>query len=254
MVPTMGALHERHLSLVALARRRADQVVVSIFVNPTQFAPNEDLANYPRSFDADILALAQAEADLVWAPAVETMYPDGLATWIAPSGPAVVGLEDAFRPSFFRGVATVVAKLLSQCLPDFAVFGEKDYQQLKVVKRMVRDLDMPVKIIAGRTVREADGLALSSRNVYLSPTERAIAPTLYHVLTRCADQIRAARPILKVLADGRKVIEEAGFTLDYFEARPSETLEPVGRDYRGPLRLLVAARLGATRLIDNIAA
>jgi len=249
----MGALHEGHLSLVALARRSAAQVVVSIFVNPTQFGPNEDLVDYPRSFDADVLALARANADLVWAPAVETMYPEGLATWIVPSGPAVVGLEDACRPSFFRGVATVVAKLLSQCLPDFAVFGEKDYQQLKVVKRMVQDLDMPVKIIAGRTIRDPDGLALSSRNVYLSPTERAIAPTLYHVLSRCVDQIRAARPIPKVLADGRKAIEEAGFTLDYFEARHSETLEPVAGDYRGPLRLLVAARLGATRLIDNIA-
>src|SRR6185503_7409865 len=170
LVPTMGALHEGHLSLVRRARRRADRVVVSIFANPAQFAPAEDFSTYPRTFAADVAALAEEQVDLVWAPAtVAVMYPEGFATRIVPEGPAVAGLEDAFRPDFFKGVATVVAKLFMQVAPDIAVFGEKDYQQLKVVTRMARDLDLPLKVIGAPTVREPDGLAMSSRNVYLTP-------------------------------------------------------------------------------------
>ena len=168
LVPTMGALHAGHLALVKRAQRRADRVIVSIFVNPTQFAPTEDLKTYPRTFDADIAALARVGADLVWAPSAETMYPRGFATRVVPEGPATVGLEDAFRPHFFAGVATVVAKLFVQCDADIAAFGEKDYQQLKVVTQMARDLDLKTRIVAVPTVRERDGLALSSRNAYLS--------------------------------------------------------------------------------------
>ena len=182
LVPTMGALHAGHHALVKLARRRADRVTVSIFVNPTQFAPNEDLATYPRTFAADVAALGDGGADLVWAPSTATMYPDGFATRIVPQGPALAGLEDAFRPHFFAGVATVVAKLLIQCEPDIAVFGEKDYQQLVVVRRLTRDLGLKTRIVGAPTVREPDGLALSSRNRYLSAKERAAAPTLYRVL------------------------------------------------------------------------
>ncbi len=183
LVPTMGALHKGHLALVRLARRRADRVVVSIFVNPAQFAPNEDFSSYPRTWDADIAALSQLSVDAIWAPNIATMYPDGFATRIVPGGPALAGLEDKFRPHFFGGVCTVVAKLLLQVAPDFATFGEKDYQQLKVVTAMARDLDIPTKIVGLPTVREKDGLAMSSRNAYLSADERAIAPTLYRVLT-----------------------------------------------------------------------
>ncbi len=252
LLPTMGALHAGHLALVRLARRKADRVVVSIFVNPTQFAPHEDLASYPRRFDEDMAALARTGADLVWAPSMAVMYPKGFATRIAPQGPASAGLEDAFRPHFFGGVATVVAKLLIQCLPDAAIFGEKDFQQLRVVKALARDLDIPVKIVAAPIVREKDGLALSSRNVYLSPQERAIAPTLHRVLVDCSAKIKQGRPLGEALADGRAAIERAGFALDYLEARHAQTLKPVTSAKDGPVRLLVAAKLGKTRLIDNI--
>ena len=251
LVPTMGALHEGHLSLVRLAQRRADRAVVSIFVNPTQFAPHEDLATYPRTFAADLAALSHLRADLVWAPGADLMYPADFATRIAPEGPALVGLEDRFRPHFFGGVATVVAKLLLQCLPDIAVFGEKDYQQLMVVTQMVKDLAVPVKIIGGRTVREQDGLAMSSRNAYLSASERAAAPALYRVLRRCAETIGDGQDVDVALADGRADIERSGFAVDYLEARHAHTLKPLGARER-PLRLLVAARIGSTRLIDNI--
>lgn len=252
LVPTMGALHEGHLSLVRLARRRAGRVVVSIFVNPAQFAPSEDFATYPRSFASDLAALARGGADLVWAPPVTTMYPGDFATRVVPEGPAAAGLEDAIRPHFFAGVATIVAKLFVQCLPDFAVFGEKDYQQLKVVTRMARDLDLPVKVVGIPTVREKDGLAMSSRNAYLAPDERAAAPTLYRVLILCAGKIAKGRPVATVLAEGREAIERAGFRLDYLEARHAETLAPVASAKDGPVRLLVAARIGKTRLIDNV--
>jgi pantoate--beta-alanine ligase len=252
LVPTMGALHEGHLSLVRLARRRAPGVIVSIFVNPAQFAPEEDFATYPRSFDADLAALARAGIDLVWTPSVEIMYPKGFATRISLGGPARVGLEDASRPHFFDGVATVVAKLLIQCAPDIAVFGEKDFQQLKVVSRLVSDLDLPVTIAAAPIVRENDGLAMSSRNAYLSSDERAVAPTLYRVLLACADRIARGEPIVAAVAQGRAEVELAGFRLDYLEARHAETLEKAESMRDGPLRLLVAARIGRTRLIDNM--
>lgn len=252
LIPTMGALHAGHFSLVRHARRRADAVVVSIFVNPRQFAPTEDFGSYPRDFERDLKALSELGVDLIWAPAEKAMYPDGFSTAISPAGPAKAGLEDAFRPHFFGGVATVVAKLFLQVTPDFAMFGQKDYQQLKVVTRMARDLDLPLKVVGCPTVREKDGLALSSRNVYLSAAERQTAPVLYRVLKDSAAKIKAGRPMAGVLADGRAAIEKSGFAVDYFEARHAETLEPVGALADGPVRLLVAAKLGRTRLIDNI--
>jgi pantoate--beta-alanine ligase len=253
LVPTMGALHVGHLALVRRARQRADRVVVSIFVNPAQFAPHEDFASYPRTFDADVEALAALGVDLVWAPTPEIMYAPGFATMVQVKGPAAADLEDRFRPHFFGGVATVVAKLFAQCRPDFALFGEKDYQQLKTVSRMAADLDLKVKVIAVPTVREKDGLALSSRNVYLSPVERAAAPALYRLLNESAARIAAGEPIAKVMSEGWIAIEAAGFAVDYFEARHAETLARVETLGDGPIRLLAAARLGKTRLIDNIA-
>jgi len=253
LVPTMGALHPGHLSLVRLARRRARYVIVSIFVNPAQFAPDEDFASYPRSFDADIAALAQAGVDLVWTPSVDVMYPAGFATRVVLEGPAKVGLEDAFRPQFFDGVATVVSKLLIQCAPDLAVFGEKDFQQLKVVTRLAADLDFPVKILAAPILRESDGLAMSSRNAYLSSQQRAAAPTLYNVLAACAGRIARGEQIMRVLDEGSAAIKRAGFRLDYLEARHAETLERIESIQDAPLRLLVAGRIGRTRLIDNVA-
>ena len=212
LVPTMGALHRGHLALVREARkRRARRVVVSIFVNPAQFAPHEDFASYPRRFADDIAALTRRKVDLVWAPSPATMYPDGFATRIAPAGAAKAGLEDKFRPHFFGGVATVVAKLFTQVAPDFAMFGEKDYQQLRVVTQMAKDLDLPVKIVGVPTVREKDGLALSSRNAYLSETRAQLAPTLYRVLKASAADIKGGEPIARVLDGGRAKIELAGF-------------------------------------------
>jgi pantoate--beta-alanine ligase len=253
LVPTMGALHGGHLALVRAARRRAKRVIVSIFVNPAQFGPQEDFASYPRTWDADLAALAEMAVDLVWAPPVTAMYPSGFATHIVPEGPATAGLEDKFRPHFFAGVATVVGKLLIQCAPDIAMFGEKDYQQLKVVTRLAKDLDLPVKIVAVATVREQDGLALSSRNSYLSASERAAAPTLQRVLKDCAAKIARGELAARVLDEGAAAIERAGFVLDYLEARHADTLAPVASLEDGPIRLLVAARIGKTRLIDNIA-
>src|ERR1700743_1196094 len=182
LVPTMGALHDGHVSLVRLAKRRAKRVIVSIFVNPTQFAPTEDFSSYPRTWKEDIAKLAVEQVDAVWHPDVKTMYPDGFATRIVPEGPARAGLEDRFRPHFFGGVATVVGKLFTQCRPDVAIFGEKDFQQLRVVAQMGRDLDLGVKVIGSKTVRERDGLAMSSRNVYLSGDERRIASELHRAM------------------------------------------------------------------------
>jgi len=253
LVPTMGALHRGHLKLVAEARRRARRVVVSIFVNPTQFAPHEDFGSYPRTFASDLAALAEARADLVWAPTAEVMYPPGFATRIAPEGAATAGLEDKFRPHFFGGVCTVVAKLFLQTAPDIAMFGQKDYQQLRVVTQMAKDLDLPLKVIGIPTVREKDGLALSSRNAYLSEEERARAPTLYRVLKAAATGIKAGKPIARVLDAGRAEITAAGFALDYLEARHALTLAPIVSRGDGPIRLLVAAKIGKTRLIDNLA-
>jgi pantoate--beta-alanine ligase len=253
LVPTMGALHAGHLALVRAARRRARHVVVSVFVNPAQFAPNEDFGSYPRTWDADMAALAKLSVDAIWAPSVATMYPESFDTRIAPGGPALAGLEDKFRPHFFGGVCTVVAKLLLQVAPDFATFGEKDYQQLQVVTAMVRDLNIATTIVGVPTVREKDGLAMSSRNAYLSADERAAAPALHGVLKACAERLKDGGPIGIVLAEGKSAIERAGFTIDYLEARHAETLKPVGSITSGPVRLLVAARIGRTRLIDNVA-
>lgn len=253
LVPTMGALHRGHLALVKEARRRADRVVVSIFVNPTQFAPTEDFGSYPRTFDTDIAALSEAEVELVWAPTAEVMYPEGFATRIEPAGAAKAGLEDKFRPHFFGGVATVVAKLFTQVTPDVAVFGQKDYQQLRVVTQMAKDLDLPLKVVGLPTVRERDGLALSSRNAYLSEAERAAAPMLARVLNACAGRINRREPIEMVLEEGLAELKHAGFAVDYLEARHALTLAPAGSLKDGPIRLLVAAKLGKTRLIDNLA-
>jgi pantoate--beta-alanine ligase len=252
LIPTMGALHEGHFSLVEHARKRADAVAVSIFVNPRQFAPTEDFGSYPRNFEIDVAALSSLGVDLVWAPTDLAMYPQGFSTAITPGGPAVAGLEDAFRPHFFGGVATVVAKLFLQVTPDFAMFGQKDYQQLKVVTRMAKDLDLPLKVVGCPTMRERDGLALSSRNIYLSAEERQIAPVLYRVLKQSAARIKAGDRVEMVLADGRTAIASAGFALDYLEARHAETLDTLTAGADEPIRLLVAARLGRTRLIDNI--
>src|SRR5262249_17526575 len=227
LVPTMGALHKGHFTLVRHARRRAAKVIVSIFVNPAQFAPTEDLASYPRTFARDLAELAKLDVDFVWAPGADVMYPQGFATRIVPEGPALAGLEDKFRPHFFGGVATVVAKLFTQCRPDIAMFGEKDFQQLKVVTRMAKDLDLPVRVVGVPTVREPDGLALSSRNAYLSDEERAVAPTLYRVLMACAGRISDGTPIAKTLDEGRSEIAAGGFALDYLEARHAETLAAI---------------------------
>src|SRR4051794_12330196 len=253
LVPTMGALHDGHVSLVRLAKRRAQKVVVSIFVNPTQFAPTEDFGSYPRTWKADVAKLAAEKVDLIWNPDVKAMYPDGFATRIVPEGPALAGLEDRFRPHFFGGVATVVGKLFTQCRPDVAIFGEKDFQQLRVVAQMARDLDLGVKVIGSRTVRERDGLAMSSRNVYLSPQERQTATTLYRAMKESAGRIRAGEAVAVAMARGAAMITAAGFELDYFEVRHAATLAPVISRKDGPLRILVAAKLGTTRLIDNMA-
>lgn len=252
LVPTMGALHDGHVSLVRLAKRRAAKVIVSIFVNPAQFAPSEDFGSYPRTWKADVTRLAAEDVDLIWNPNVKTMYPDGFATKILTEGPATVGLEDRFRPHFFGGVTTVVGKLFTQCRPDFAMFGEKDYQQLRVVTRMAADLDLGVKVIGSRTVRERDGLAMSSRNVYLSAEERQLAPALYRAMKESVKRLRAGDNIEAAMAGGAELISDAGFILDYFEARHAETLEPIASVKDGPVRILVAAKLGNTRLIDNV--
>lgn len=252
LVPTMGALHAGHLSLVDAAKQRAGRTILSIFVNPTQFAPGEDFTAYPRAFARDVAAFAAAGGDLVFAPEVETIYPADFATTVLVGGPAKAGLEDKFRPDHFAGVATVVAKLFQQCRPDLAVFGEKDYQQLKVIARMVRDLDLGVEIVPAPTLRAKDGLALSSRNEYLSPEERARAPLLYAALLRCREALRNGSALETTLATARGTLATAGFAVDYLEARHAETLAPVVEG-EAPVRLLAAAQLGATRLIDNIA-
>src|ERR1700752_2610048 len=206
LVPTMGALHDGHVSLVRVAKRRARRVVVSIFVNPTQFAPTEDFGSYPRTWKADVAKLAAQNVDLIWSPDVKAMYPDGFASRILTEGPATAGLEDRFRPHFFGGVTTVVGKLFAQCRPDVAVFGEKDFQQLRVVTQMARDLDLGVKVIGSRTVRERDGLAMSSRNVYLSPAERQTATVLYRAMNDSVERIQAGEAIASAVARGAETI------------------------------------------------
>jgi pantoate--beta-alanine ligase len=253
LVPSMGALHAGHLSLVAEAKKRAQRTILSIFVNPTQFAAGEDFKSYPRSFAHDFAEFAAAEGDLIFAPEVAEIYPASFATTVSIGGPAKAGLEDKFRPDHFAGVATVVLKLLNECQPDLAIFGEKDYQQLNVITRMVRDFDLGIEIVAMPTVRAKDGLALSSRNQYLSPQERANAPLLYAALLRCRDALRGGVAVETALNAARAALAVAGFDVDYVEARHAETLMPVATLGEGPIRLLAAARLGATRLIDNIA-
>jgi pantoate--beta-alanine ligase len=253
LVPTMGALHDGHVSLVRLAKQRARKVAVSIFVNPAQFAPTEDYGSYPRTWKADLAKLTAEGVDLIWNPDVTTMYPAGFASRILTEGPATVGLEDRFRPHFFGGVATVVGKLFTQCRPDVAIFGEKDFQQLRVVTRMATDLDLGVKVIGSKTVRERDGLAMSSRNVYLSPEQRRVAPMLFQAMKETARHLRTGVDVQAAQASAVEAITAAGFTLDYFETRHAETLAPVASIKDGPLRILVAAKIGTTRLIDNIA-
>jgi pantoate--beta-alanine ligase len=246
LVPTMGALHDGHVSLVRLARRRAKKVVVSIFVNPTQFAPTEDFGSYPRTWKSDVASLAAEGVELIWNPDVKVMYPDGFATRIVPEGPATAGLEDRFRPHFFGGVATVVGKLFTQVRPDVAIFGEKDFQQLRVVSQMARDLDLGVRVVGSKTVRERDGLAMSSRNVYLSPDERRVAPTLYEAMKESAGRLRAGDDLDAAMAAGAEMVVGAGFMLDYFEVRHAGTLAPIASVKDGPMRILVAAKIGKT--------
>jgi pantoate--beta-alanine ligase len=253
LVPTMGALHEGHLSLVRLAGEAARRVVVSLFVNRPQFGSEKDFSTYPRSEAADAAKLAATSAALIYAPTMETMYPEGYATTVTVEGPAQ-DLEGRIRPGHFAAVATVVSKLFIQCAPDIAVFGEKDYQQLLVVRRLVRDLDLPVRILAGPTIREADGLALSSRNAHLSPKERAIAPALYRALAQLAAEVQGARAsaIEPACRAARDALLAAGFAqVDYVVVHDAETLSPIER-VTAPARALAAARLGHTRLIDNV--
>ena len=252
MVPTMGALHAGHLALVEAARQQADRVIVTIFVNPAQFAEGEDLGRYPRSEADDLEKLRPFEPEIVFAPPAEEIYPQGFDTTICVGGPSA-GLESDTRPHFFTGVATVVTKLLLAGLPDFATFGEKDYQQLLVVKKLVRDLNILTAIIACPTIREPDGLALSSRNAYLSPDERAAAPRLFETLNSIATQVGAGKTIDDVLVQASRDLERAGFAIDYLIVRNAQTLEPVSDPAPEPLRALAAARLGSTRLIDNVA-
>jgi pantoate--beta-alanine ligase len=253
LVPTMGALHAGHISLIDRAREEADRVIVSIFVNPTQFSPSEDFAKYPRTFDDDLQKLHTAQTDLCFAPDVTEMYPQGFATSILVDGVARADLEDHFRPTHFTGVATIVAKLLIQAQADVAIFGEKDYQQLQVVKRMALDLDIPTRIVGAPTLREPDGLAMSSRNVYLSPVERTRATALYRALREAASRVKAGDRIGDAMRAATETMVGAGFEIDYLEARHADTLARIADRDEGPIRLLAAARLGATRLIDNIA-
>ena len=251
LVPTMGALHAGHISLTHLARQTASRCVVSIFVNPTQFAPHEDFSKYPRTLDADLEKLAAAGVDAVYAPTPDVMYPPGFATTVSLAGPAVAGLEDRFRPTHFAGVATVVAKLFTQAMPDVAVFGEKDFQQLAVIRRMTKDLDLAVDVIGAPTIRESDGLAMSSRNVYLDAKERAVAPLLHRTLQDCAARIKAGGDARQNLVEAARTLTEAGFALDYLELRDAASLAAADLT-QGTARMLVAAKLGKTRLIDNI--
>ena len=251
MVPTLGALHAGHVSLVTEARKQAGAVLVSIFVNPAQFAPNEDFDAYPRTLDADLEKLGDA-ADIVFTPAAREIYPDGHATTISVGGPSA-GLETDFRPHFFTGVATVVAKLLIAATPDIALFGEKDYQQLLVVKRLVRDLALPVHIIGAPTVREADGLALSSRNAYLSDSERKVAARLNAILQDAIAKARATGDLRASEAQAIEALWKAGFDhVDYVAIRDAESLDHIAALDR-PARILAAVRIGKTRLIDNMA-
>jgi pantoate--beta-alanine ligase len=253
-VPTMGALHEGHLSLLRLAGRRAERVVASVFVNPTQFGPNEDFDAYPRDEARDAALLEDAGCALLYAPSVAEMYAPGASTTVTVAGVSEP-LDGAARPGHFAGVATVVAKLLLQCGPHLAAFGEKDYQQLQVIRRLVRDLDIPVEILAAPIVRAEDGLALSSRNAYLTPAEREAAPALSRALARVVERLHGGAPVEGAEAEAISALKAAGFArIDYVEVRGAEDLARLGPGpVTGPARVLGAAVLGRTRLIDNMA-
>jgi pantoate--beta-alanine ligase len=252
-VPTMGALHAGHVSLVEIAQKAADRTIVSIFINPKQFAAGEDYHRYPRTLDADLWKLGEAGVDAVFVPEVYEIYPIGFATSVSIVGPATASLEDRFRPTHFQGVATVVAKLLIAAEPDVAIFGEKDFQQLQVIRRMALDLALPVEIVGAPIARDANGLALSSRNAYLSEAERGVAPALNAALRNCADRLENGEPVADALDAARAETVAAGFVLDYLELRDAETLAVVKKIDERPCRLLAAAYLGRTRLIDNVA-
>jgi pantoate--beta-alanine ligase len=251
LVPTMGALHAGHLSLIGIAKSHATRVVASIFVNPAQFGPKEDFKRYPRDETGDLAKLAQAGVDLVYIPDTAEMYPQGFATKVSlPS--LTEDLCGAARPNHFEGVATVVTKLLLQCAPDVAAFGEKDYQQLLVIKQLVRDLNVPVQIVSAPIVREEDGLALSSRNGYLAPTERKTAAILHQVLSEAAAALANGEGCDAVTSAGRFKLEGKGFRVDYVAVRDPETLAPLFGPIKGPALVMGAAYLGTTRLIDNV--
>jgi pantoate--beta-alanine ligase len=251
LVPTMGALHRGHLALVAAAQAQCRYTVVSIFVNPKQFGPREDFATYPRPEAEDLVKLTGAGVDTAFIPPVDEMYPAGFATAVTVGGPSE-GLCGAHRPGHFDGVATVVAKLLIQAAPDAAFFGEKDYQQLMVVRRMARDLNLPVDIVGVPTVREPDGLALSSRNVYLSADERRIAPSLYRLMREAAGEIAKNSAPAPILQRASGELTRLGFAVEYLELRDAATLQPFALTPTSPARLLAAVHLGRTRLIDNV--
>jgi pantoate--beta-alanine ligase len=251
LVPTMGNLHAGHFSLVKLVREHADRVVASVFVNPTQFGPNEDFQRYPRTPDADAAGLEAAGCDLVWLPSVDQMYPFGADNAVRMRVPGITDvLDGAHRPGHFDGVVTVVSRLFNQVQPDIAAFGRKDYQQLAVIRYLVRDLAFPVQLLPADIVREPDGLALSSRNQYLSADERVVAPTIHHALLAMRESAQAGTPRASVEAQARALLEGAGFAVDYAVVRDRQLAEP--GDGRGDRVALVAARLGATRLIDNL--
>jgi pantoate--beta-alanine ligase len=252
VVPTMGALHEGHLTLVREGLKRADRVLVTIFVNPKQFGPHEDLERYPRDEESDLSLLEQAGTHLVYAPRLGVMYPENFVTAVSLAGPAKAKLEDKYRPHFFDGVATVVAKLFIQSNCDYAMFGEKDYQQLQVVTQMARDLDIPIEVIGIPTVREPDGLAMSSRNRYLSKTERQQASAIHKTLMQAAEKIRQGNDAQSATRAAARSLTTLGFKVDYVTARNAQTLAVPAHDDE-LLRLLAAAWLGSTRLIDNIA-
>ena len=251
LVPTMGALHAGHIALMQEARQYADTVIATVFVNPKQFGPSEDFDKYPRRLETDVQKLNEASVGLLYAPSIDDMYPPGFITKISPGALGDV-LEGAFRPGFFDGVSTVVTKLFTRILPHVALFGEKDYQQLCIIRRVTYDLDLPVEIIGVPTVREADGLAMSSRNAYLSAEERKIAPKLYGALLQTAARMIGGQVSLSdALAEGTAQLSTAGFKVDYLSLCEAGSLNPLA-EFQPPARLLVAAWLGKTRLIDNI--
>ncbi|MFP4536992.1 MAG: pantoate--beta-alanine ligase [Dichotomicrobium sp.] len=251
LVPTMGGLHEGHLSLVRIARKNADRVIVSSFVNPTQFGPDEDFDNYPRDEHGDNRLLAKAGTDLVYAPSILEMYPGDFATRVevAELTQCLCGVS---RPHFFAGVTTVVTKLFLQSLPDIAVFGEKDYQQLLVIRQLVKDLNFPIEILSGPIVRESDGLAMSSRNAYLSEEDRATAPQLYNILSDMAADLSVGRDVESTISMGVNRLRGAGFRIDYLDVRTEDTLIPLEGRVVDPARIFAAVHLGNTRLIDNV--